>query len=72
LYDGVVGVLCSAPRVEHELAAAYGEDTDDVMAQREVVDVVAERLAGIVLVAWLGGGARGHAAEEEHGVREGW
>ena len=58
--------------VEHELVAAYGEDVDDVVAQREVVDVVAEQLTGVVLVARLRGGARGHAAEEEHGVREGW
>jgi len=72
LYDGVVGVLRSALRVEHELTAACGEDMDVVMVQREVVDVVAERLAGIVLVARLGGGARGHAAEEEHGIGEGW
>ena len=72
MYDGVVGVLCSAPRAEHELAAACGEDMDDVVAQREVIDVVAEQLAGVVLVARLGGGARGRAAEEEHGVGEGW
>ena len=72
MYDGVVGVLCSAPRVEHELAAACSEDMDDVMAQREVVDVMAEQLAVIVLVAWLEGRACGHAAEEEHGVEEGW
>ena len=61
-----------APRVEHEHAAAYGKDMDVIMVQREVVDVVAERLAGVVLVAWLGGRARGRAAEEEHGVGEGW
>ena len=71
MYDGVVGVLCSAPRAEHELAAAYGEDMDVVVVQREVVDVVAERLAVVVLVARLGGGARGCAAEE-HGIGEGW
>ena len=68
LYDGVVGVLCSAPRAEHELAAACGEDMDVVVVQCEVIDVVAERLAGVVLVAWLGGRARGRAVEEGHGV----
>ena len=72
MYDGVVGVLCSAARAEHELAAACGEDMDVVVVQREVVDVMAERLAGVVLVARLGGGARGHATEEEHGLGEGW
>ena len=45
-----------APRVEHELAAACGEDMDDVVAQHEVIDVMAEQLAVVVLVAWLGGG----------------
>ena len=58
--------------VEHELVVAYGEDMDVVVVQREVVDVMAERLAGVVLVAWLEGGARGPAAGEEHGVGEGW
>ena len=72
MYDGVVGVLCSAPRAEHELAAACGEDMDVIVVQREVVDVMAERLTGVVLVTWLGGGARGRAAEEEHGIGEGW
>ena len=45
--------------MEHELVAAYGEDVDDVVAQREVVDVVAEQLAVVVLVARHRGGARG-------------
>jgi len=45
--------------VEHELTVACGEDVDDVVAQREVVDVVAEQLAVVVLVAQHGGGARG-------------
>ena len=53
MYDGVVGVLYSAPRAEHELAAAYGEDMDVVVVQREVIDVVAEQFAGVVLVARL-------------------
>ena len=72
MYDSVVGVLCSALRAEHELAVACGEDMDVVVVQREVIDVVAERLAVVVLVARLGGEARGRAAEEEHGVGEGW
>ena len=72
MYDGVVGVLRSALRVEHELTAAYGKDMDVIVVQREVVDVMAERLACVMLVVRLGGGARGRAAEEEHGVGEGW
>ena len=72
MYDGVVGVLYSAPRAEHELAAAYSEDMDVVVVQHEVVDVVAERLVGVVLVARLGGGAHGRVVEEENNVREGW
>ena len=44
--------------VEHELVAAYGEDVD-VMAQREVVDVMAEQLTVVMLVAWHGDGTRG-------------
>ena len=53
MYDSVVGVLCSALRAEHELAAACGEDMDVVVVQREVIDVVAEQFAGVVLVARL-------------------
>ena len=45
--------------VEYELVAAYDEDVDDVVAQHEVIDVVVEQLAVVVLVAWHGGGARG-------------
>ena len=71
MYDGVVRVLCSAPRVELKLAGACGEDMDVVVVQREVIDVMVERLAVVVLVAWLRGRARGHAVEE-HGVGEGW
>ena len=72
MYDGVVGVFCSAPRAKHELTVAYGEDMDVVVVQCEVVDVVAERLVSVVLVAWLGGRAHGRAADEAHGVGEGW
>ena len=43
---------------EHELVAACGEDVVDVVALREVVDVMAEQLAAVVLVAQHGGGAR--------------
>ena len=72
MYDGVVGVLCSAPRAKHELMAACGEDMDVIVVQCEVVDVMEEWLAGVVLVARLGGGAHDRVAEEENNVREGW
>ena len=71
MYDGVVGVLCSAPRAEHEPAGAHGKDMDVVVVQCEVINVMVVRLVVVVLVVRLGGGARSRAAEE-HGIGEGW
>ena len=45
--------------VEHELVAACGEDVDDVMAQRKVVDVMAEQLT-------VAGGMASSTSRREH------